>query len=154
MRARLIVVAAAVTSMVAIAFLVPLAILTRDLAADRERVAAENDAETIARILVTVPPESIRTALDAGGDAYRITDRDVSIVFEDGTVLGEPLDPDENLTAAFQGASPTTTPAGPTRGRWGGKPLPTVKPPTTSVMKRRWSRPFQTITCCFQGVAA
>lgn len=91
--------------MVAIAFLVPLAALTRDLAADRERLAAENDAESIARVLVTVPREQLEAVLAIGGDAYGITDRDVSIVFEDGTVLGSPLDSDEDLGPAFAGAS-------------------------------------------------
>ena len=58
MRRSLIVVAVAVTSMVAIAFLVPLAILTRDLAADRELAAAERDAESVARLIVLVAESS------------------------------------------------------------------------------------------------
>ena len=105
MRSRLIVVAVSVTSMVAIAFLVPLAILTRDLAADRERLAAENDAETIARMLIALPREDITSMVAARGTATSITDREVSIIFPDGTVAGAPLDGGENLSPAFDGAS-------------------------------------------------
>lgn len=105
MRTRLIVVAVAVTSMVAIAFLVPLAILTRELAADRERLAAENDAETIARFLIVLPREDIEAVVATGGVSNSVTDRSASIVFPDGTVSGAPLDGDEELAPAFEGAS-------------------------------------------------
>ncbi|MCB1247307.1 MAG: HAMP domain-containing histidine kinase, partial [Acidimicrobiia bacterium] len=105
MRVRLVVVAVAITSMVAIAFLVPLAILTRDLAADRERVAAERDAEQVARLAVFVPPDGGAPAFaDLVGDP-QFASREVSIVEADGTVWGAQLDPSEDLAPALAGAT-------------------------------------------------
>ncbi len=105
MRRRLIAVAVAITSMVAIAFLVPLAILTGDLAADRERVAAERDAEQVARLALFVPS-------DAGGFTFtelvedpQFAGREMSIIEADGTVWGAALTPNEDIAPALAGAS-------------------------------------------------
>ncbi len=59
MRARLVAVAFAVTAMVALAFVGPLMILVRDLAADRELSAAERDAGAVARLVAVIGSESI-----------------------------------------------------------------------------------------------
>jgi len=106
MRGRLIAVAVAITSMVVIAFLVPLAMLTRDLSADRERTAAERDAESLARLLVVLPSPADPAALATliGPDAA-LNGRPVSIILDDGTVIGAPLDADEDLSPAFGGST-------------------------------------------------
>lgn len=103
MRFRLISVAAAITSMVALAFLVPLAILTRDLVADRAIASAERAAASVARVLVLVPASdgSAASALAATD----VGDIPVTIVGPEGSTVGAPLDPDEDLGPALDGAT-------------------------------------------------
>jgi len=105
MRRSLIVVAVAVTSMVAIAFLVPLAILTRDLAADRELASAERDAESVARLIVVVAESSGSIDIDQVLPSVSATDRPLTVVAPDGTVVGPPLDQGEDISPAEEGAS-------------------------------------------------
>lgn len=105
MRGRLIGVAVAVTSMVAIAFLFPLAILTRDLAADRELAAAERDASAIARLIVVIPEAGGEVTVedlvfpDGGGE------RPMTVVEPDGTAVGDPLVEGEDISPALAGAT-------------------------------------------------
>lgn len=106
MRTRLVAVAFAVTSMVAIAFLVPLMFLVRDLAADRELSAAERDASAVARLLALVGTDSaadlIGPVLTDTGD---FNGRSVSVILPNGTTIGAALDEGEDLSAATSGAS-------------------------------------------------
>lgn len=99
MRRRLVTVAVATTTMVALAFLIPLLVLTRQLAADRALLAAEQDAETAAQLLSTTAgaaPET--TFIGLGFDS-------LSLVLPDGTVVGEPVPADEDLTTPRLGAA-------------------------------------------------
>jgi signal transduction histidine kinase len=105
MRRRLIAVSAAVTTMVAIAFLVPLAILTSDLAADRERAAAERDAESVARLIVLVPDSGGQLSIEDLVPPSGEEGRQLSIIGADGTVVGTPLSDGEDLSPAFAGAT-------------------------------------------------
>lgn len=103
MRVRLISVAAAITSMVALAFLVPLAILTRDLVADRAIASAERAAASVARVLVLAPasdlsPEAVLAATDVG-------DVPLTIIGPDGEAVGVPLDAGEDLRPALDGGT-------------------------------------------------
>lgn len=106
MRTRLVAVAFAVTSMVAIAFLLPLMFLVRDLAADRELSAAERDASAVARLLALVGTDAagdlVGPILTETGD---FNGRSVSIVLPDGSTIGAALDEGEDLSAAASGAS-------------------------------------------------
>jgi signal transduction histidine kinase len=91
--------ALSVTSIVVLAFLVPLAILVRDLAGDRVLNAAEREAQTVARFASSIDggPEDI-VALDgtlAGSP-------ETSVVLSDGAVIGAALPTGVDLTAAQQ----------------------------------------------------
>lgn len=104
MRTRLVVVAFAVTAMVALAFVVPLMILVRDLAADRELSAAERDAAAVARLIAVVGADPIGQlvgpVITADGE---FNGRPVTIVVVGGETIGTPLDPGEDLTQAASG---------------------------------------------------
>ncbi len=106
MRARLVAVAFAVTAMVALAFVVPLMILVRDLAADRELSAAERDAGAVARLVAVIGSESIDQlvgpVLSADGE---FNDRPLTIVIVGGDTVGAPLDPGEDFAAAAAGTT-------------------------------------------------
>jgi len=105
-RARLVGVALAATSMVAISFLVPLGILVRDLAADRELSAAERDAEALARLLAVVGLDAVDELVGPViTETGQFGDRDATIVSSDGSVTGDELDDGENVAAATQGAT-------------------------------------------------
>lgn len=105
MRGRLIAVSVAVTSMVAIAFLFPLAILTRDLAADREIAAAERDASAIARLIVVIPEAggevTVEDLVTPGGHGGR----PITVIQPDGTAVGDPLVEGEDISPALAGAT-------------------------------------------------
>lgn len=103
MRKRLILQAAAVTSMVVLAFIVPLAVLVSDFAADRALVGAEREAESIARLMAIQDPSQsgisdLEALLPRGVSAYQ-----VSIVSPDGTVVGSPVPATEDLEEARSG---------------------------------------------------
>lgn len=75
MRRWLALYAVAVTSLVVIAFVVPLGLLVRDLAADRALASAERDAQTIARVA---------SAIDVDDSPSLVT---VASAIERGTIL-------------------------------------------------------------------
>ena len=106
MRARLVAVAVAVTAMVALAFVVPLMILVRDLAADRELSAAERDAGAVARLVAVIGSESVDQlvgpVLTTDGE---YNDRPLTVVVVGGDTVGAPLDPGENIAPAVAGRS-------------------------------------------------
>jgi signal transduction histidine kinase len=91
--------------MVVLAFVVPLALLVRDLASDRALTSAERDAEGIARFLAVVAPASgiegavLSLGVDVEGSG------DVSIVLPGGDVVGRALDPAEDLGPAAEGSA-------------------------------------------------
>ncbi len=99
MRARLVVVSLAVTSMVALAFLIPLMLLTRNLAADRAVLNAEQEAETAAQLL------SASSDTDVGSAFARLGFNDLSLVLPDGTVIGSPIIDGEDLSGPRSGAA-------------------------------------------------
>ncbi len=88
MRRRLVALAATTTIMVALAFLIPLAVLVRTLARDRALSAAELEAQSLAPVLALTQDT---TALEA---AVRATDPGAKgrlvIVLPDGTKVGGP----------------------------------------------------------------
>lgn len=105
MRGRLIAVAVAVTSMVAIAFLFPLAILTRDLAADRAVAAAERDASAVARLIVVIPEAGGEVTLEDLVAPESHGGRSITVIQPDGSVVGDPLVEGEDISPAIEGAT-------------------------------------------------
>jgi len=100
-RARLIAVAVATTTMVALAFVVPLALLVRSVARDRALTAAERDAEALAPVLaVTTDPASVGSAVGrtATGGAGRLT-----VFLADGHRVGAAAPDDTSLELARRG---------------------------------------------------
>ncbi|MFJ6671513.1 ATP-binding protein [Actinosynnema sp. NPDC091369] len=98
MRRSLALVSLAVTSMVALAFLIPLALVVRQLAEDRARGDAERLAGALTPVLViTSDPASV-------GQALTSTAGRVAVHLADGEVVGVPVATDEQLrTAREQG---------------------------------------------------
>ncbi len=99
MRRWLALYALSVTSLVVLAFLIPLAILVKDLAADRVLNAAEREAQTVARFASSIDggPESI-VALDG----TLAVAPETSVVLSDGLVIGADLPAGVDLSAAQQ----------------------------------------------------
>ena len=90
MRRRLVALAATTTIMVALAFLIPLAVLVRTLARDRALSAAELEAQSLAPVLaLTRDTTALEAAVRATtpGAAGRLT-----IILPDGTKVGGPSD--------------------------------------------------------------
>lgn len=87
--------AVATTSIVVLAFLIPLAALIRDLAADRALVSAERNAQTVAQLAATLDdsPEAIRLF-------HLSLPPNVSIQLAPGQVIGAALPIGLDLTVA------------------------------------------------------
>jgi signal transduction histidine kinase len=108
MRRSLALVSLAVTVLVVLAFLVPLALLVRNQAADRALSSSERDVQAIAAVLAVAPasvgtevtPELAENVLDAFGSRG-----EVSVVFPDGTTVGVPFDESPSLPQARSGAA-------------------------------------------------
>ncbi len=109
MRRRLVLSAAAVTSMVVLAFLVPLALIVRDIVAERAVARARIEAESLAPAV-------------AAGDAAELRDRvaeastrlgyAVSVVLPGGATVGAVVPQDGALDRARRGGSFTDDVAG------------------------------------------
>lgn len=88
MRRRLALLSLATTALVVIALLVPLGLLVRRQAADRARVQAEREAQTLSSVV------GLTLAVDSSEIAIASTvgplDRGEIVVLSDGTVIGTP----------------------------------------------------------------
>jgi len=112
-RLRLVVVSLAVTSIVALAFLIPLAGMVRELARDRVLTAAERDAELVAQFAAAVDDRAgFAGALAALGVGDAIKGHPVSVVLPDGTVEGASVPPGEDLSLPRSGAAGSLPVAG------------------------------------------
>jgi signal transduction histidine kinase len=97
MRRRLVALAATTTIMVALAFLIPLAVLVRTLARDRALSAAELEAQSLAPVLALTQDT---TALDAAVRATNPGARGrLTILLPDGTRVGGPPGDEGDLSA-------------------------------------------------------
>lgn len=105
MRRQLALVVAAVTAMVVIAFVVPLAGAVQILARDRALSAAEREAQTLAQALGAFLPEAgpdgVRNLLGSG----RSGDLRISAIMPNGEVIGFPVSIDEDVDRARAGAA-------------------------------------------------
>lgn len=101
MRRRLLLVTVATTTMVAIAFVVPLGMLVRTFARDRALAAAEAEARSLAPALaVTQDPAAVGAAVGATGAG---AEGRMAVRLPDGTWVGRPLAPGLSLDTARSG---------------------------------------------------
>lgn len=111
MRRRLALVALAVASLVVIAFIIPLATLLRNQAANRALSAGESDAQSIAATLAvaadTVTDEGIAVSqnLAEAVIAAFSSRQNVSIIFPDDVVIGSPVEIGPIIEEARRGAA-------------------------------------------------
>ncbi|HVW34229.1 MAG TPA: HAMP domain-containing sensor histidine kinase [Acidimicrobiia bacterium] len=105
MRRRLVALAATTTIMVALAFLIPLAVLVRTLARDRALSAAELEAQSLAPVLALTQDT---TALEAAVRATNPGSRGrLVIILADNTQIGGPgPDADGDSSDAFDPTDP------------------------------------------------
>ncbi len=108
MRRRLAFLSLAVASLVVVAFLVPVGILIRNQAQTRALSDAERDAQSVAAALavagVTSPEGVTPEFAEAVVRAFGFPDG-LSVVFIDGTVVGDEIDGDTNVEQATKGAA-------------------------------------------------
>ena len=102
MRRRLALLVAATMSLVLIAFLVPLAILLRAVAADRAVTAATAEVQTLTSLVATA--DNTTRALQTTVDQLNVTDP-VTVYLPDGTIVGAPVPRTPGVQlAALQGS--------------------------------------------------
>ena len=101
MRRRLMLVAAATTIMVVIAFVVPLGLLVKTLAAERVLTSARQVAGALAPALASGDRTQIDTAIAV---ATSSTQGEISVILPDGSVIG-PAIPGDVALRARQGAA-------------------------------------------------
>ncbi len=107
MRRRLTLTIAAVTAMVVVAFVVPLAALLRASAAEHAVTTAEVQSRSLGTVLATVSDatslEAVVAQSNAGGP------RPVSVILADGSVVGAPAPIDASVSRARAGEAFTTS---------------------------------------------
>lgn len=101
MRRRVVLLVAATSSAIVLAFVVPLALLLRSVAEDRAVTAATQEAQSLAVVAAAVsdPAEVARLVSLVDDRSPRLT----TVVLPDGTVVGEPVDGDADLERARAG---------------------------------------------------
>jgi signal transduction histidine kinase len=103
MKARVMLLVGATSSLVLIAFLVPLAVLVRSAATDRALSAAIVDVQALAPTVATAPD---RTTLEQAVAAANATSRHRMTVFlADGTAVGAPVTESSAVRQAASGES-------------------------------------------------
>lgn len=105
MRRRLVLVAAATTVMVVLAFLVPLALLVRTLASERALTAARQVAGALAPVIATGDADDVAVAMEITRPQ---APGPVTVVLADGTTLGDVVVAPAELTRAREGEAHTT----------------------------------------------
>ncbi len=101
MRRRLTVLVAATTCLVLVAFLVPLALLVRSVAADRAVTAASGSLQAVVVLLATGKPGEIAMGVENAG-------RPVTVFLPDGTTVGAPAERTPAVRLAATGRSLST----------------------------------------------
>ncbi|WP_159810422.1 ATP-binding protein [Cellulomonas citrea] len=107
MRALLVRYGLAMTSVVLVAFLVPLGLLARSLAAERALGAARQDAQSVAMFAGVVADDPVR--LQAALLAVNHDRRRTTVFTPDGQVLGADADRDQAVELAALGRALTST---------------------------------------------
>ncbi|HWM59586.1 MAG TPA: HAMP domain-containing sensor histidine kinase [Pseudonocardia sp.] len=109
MRARVLLLVAATTSLLLIAFLVPLALLIRTVAADRAVQGATLEAQALSSLVATADRRALALTVqqvNAGANA------DVTVFLADGTRFGAPADRSPLVELAALGNSASGSVAG------------------------------------------
>jgi signal transduction histidine kinase len=102
-RRRLVLVVLATTSLVVVAFAIPLAALIRSVAHDRAVSGAERDAASLAPALaLDTAPEAVATAI---GNTSTGADGRLTVWLPDGTAVGDDTPPDEDALALARSGS-------------------------------------------------
>lgn len=102
MRRRLALLVAATTSLVLVAFLVPLAVLVRTVAADRAVNAATSQAQSLVSVVGAGDRASVRAAVD---QANASGDHPVTVFFPDGSRVGASAPRTDAVELALRGRS-------------------------------------------------
>ncbi len=108
MRRRIVLVSGATTVLVLIAYLVPMLILVRQIAETRAMAAAQDNAQTVATVLLSGPDTGPGTdAARIGADVVNMTSvLRTTVFYPDGTQVGFPAEVDTDIrTASSQGRS-------------------------------------------------
>ncbi|HEX6446992.1 MAG TPA: HAMP domain-containing sensor histidine kinase [Streptosporangiales bacterium] len=105
MRRRLAMLVAATTSLVLVAFLVPLAVLVRTVAADRAVTAATSQAQSLVAVVGAGDRASVRAAVE---QANASGDHPLTVFFPDGTQVGAPARRTDAVELALRGRSLST----------------------------------------------
>lgn len=103
MRARLAYMALAITVLVVLAFIIPLALLVRNQAEDRALSAAERDAQALAAALALAAgqdPSATVTLATADAVLEALPRADTTIIFPDGAFRGATFVPGPNIDRA------------------------------------------------------
>ena len=104
MRRRLTLLVAATMCLVIVAFLIPLALLVRDVARDRALVAASTNMQGVITVVGTADPESLRLSVER---AAAMSGQPVTVFLADGTVLGTQVPRSTAVELAARGSSLT-----------------------------------------------
>ena len=103
MRRQLVAGAAAVTAAVLVAFVVPLGMAVRVLAANRPITAAEQMAQSIATVVALTDDEDVVAQSVAAAQAQ--TEALLTVFVRDGSVVGSPAERTPRVEQAFRGAA-------------------------------------------------
>lgn len=106
MRRRLTILVAATTSLVLVAFLVPLAFLIRTMAADRAIAAATTQAQSLATVVATADRATLSLAVE---QAIGASAQPITVFFADGATLGSRAARSQAVDLAARGRSLTVT---------------------------------------------
>ena len=98
MRLRIILLAVAISSMILVSFLVPLALLLRTFQEDRAVSAATVQAELLVPLVATLPSASLNLAVDRVSTAQ--PSQSVTVFMPDGTTFGAPAKPSAGVRLA------------------------------------------------------
>ncbi len=104
MRLRLVMLVMATTSLVLVAFLIPLARLVQTAAADRAISAAVVDVQAFASTVISANPTSLAQLVD---DTNNGAQHKITVFLPDGTVVGVPARRSANVDIAATGRSIT-----------------------------------------------
>ncbi|HWM04109.1 MAG TPA: HAMP domain-containing sensor histidine kinase, partial [Actinophytocola sp.] len=102
MRRRVLLLVAATTLLVLVAFLVPLAVLVRDVAADHAVQDATLRAQALSSLVATTEPEALGLTVTQADAA---TGYDVTVFLADGTRFGSPAERSSLVELAWRGNS-------------------------------------------------
>jgi signal transduction histidine kinase len=108
-RRRILLLVGATTSLVLIAFLVPLALLLRTVAADRAVQGATTEAQSLSSLVATADRDALGLALQQLNSA---STGSVTLFLSDGTRLGAPADRTPLVELGALGRSESATVAG------------------------------------------